>query len=361
MRKLKVFLMVALLSLIVLIIQPPNADAAVIGGRNFLNSPSGKVLFKDIPGNNIPDPVIKPGDYYPADPNAPTTTIRFGAAFQGQEITKFYDQLCHDNRARQFCLDGKPNNPLTLTDNLTEALFGNSVHYGVYLRKGNDEGRVDGDQGLASILFDDDISSVSFDFICTLENGAPSGPGQPLRSTSGAEAIAFARDGKQLAKVQIAPKTARNAAVLPPPDTVSFSTTSGADEIAAVQVIMHRSEQSTNAAFRIEELSFVIKGQSENKLKVAGTIPAQSATTTGSFDFTIPGNIFDPDSGLSFSAKLSNGQPLPGWLTFPYSGNSRRFFGSPKSSDKGTYTITVTATNSSTGESVSTNFTLTVT
>lgn len=312
--------MVALLSLVSLVIQPLPAEAAVTASHSLIGSPSGKVLFESVLGNYIRNPVIKPSDYYHADPNAPTTTIRFGGAFQGQKITRFYNQLCHDNRAEKFCLDGKPNDPLTFADSIPEELFpGSRVSYGVFLRKANGDGKIDGDNGLASILFDDNVSAVSFNIICALERSDPS----DNRYTSGAEVIAFARDGQQLAKLEIAPKPDPQYTTPPAPDPVSFRSTNGTDEIAGIQVIMHRSRQRTIASFNIDDLSFTkSSNQTTPQPNSAPTynnnpLPDLTAGTTTNLPIVLNNFFTDPDGdpltfsnafGLPDGLTLANGQ-----------------------------------------------------
>jgi VCBS repeat-containing protein len=73
---------------------------------------------------------------------------------------------------------------------------------------------------------------------------------------------------------------------------------------------------------------------------------------------TLPGNAFtDVDAGdtLSYGAKLSNGQPLPSWLTFDPT--TQKFSGTPTAN--GSFTIAVAATDGS-NASASQSFTLTV-
>ncbi|MBN3263429.1 putative Ig domain-containing protein, partial [Pectobacterium brasiliense] len=93
---------------------------------------------------------------------------------------------------------------------------------------------------------------------------------------------------------------------------------------------------------------------------VATPIPPQSVAQDGGFNFTVPGGTFsDPDGDtLTLSATLSDGSPLPSWLSFdPAIGT---FSGTPGNSDVGTLVIRVTATDGS-NTSVSTSFGLTVT
>jgi hypothetical protein len=79
---------------------------------------------------------------------------------------------------------------------------------------------------------------------------------------------------------------------------------------------------------------------------VTNPIPDQEATVGSAFNFQFAADTFsDPDIGgtLSYSATLSDSIPLPGWLNFDES--TRTFSGTPASSDVGTITIRVTATD----------------
>lgn len=87
-------------------------------------------------------------------------------------------------------------------------------------------------------------------------------------------------------------------------------------------------------------------------------IPAQSGVPGESYSFTIPDSIFVDDDGngsLAFSATLSNGSPLPSWLSF--NPLTRTFSGTPP--DAVNLSIKVTATDNA-NASVSTLFGLNV-
>ncbi len=91
---------------------------------------------------------------------------------------------------------------------------------------------------------------------------------------------------------------------------------------------------------------------------VAAGIADQSADEDAAFNLTIPADAFiDSDEGdaLTFTATLSDGSDLPAWLNF----DGSNFGGTPLNDDVGTFTITVTATDTF-GESASDNFILTV-
>ncbi len=88
-------------------------------------------------------------------------------------------------------------------------------------------------------------------------------------------------------------------------------------------------------------------------------VPNQTATKGELFNFTIPDSTFFDDDGintLTYKAKLTNGNPLPSWLTFDTI--SATFSGTPLVIE--TLNIKVTATDTA-GISASTNFKITVT
>ncbi|NUN10791.1 MAG: putative Ig domain-containing protein [Ignavibacteriaceae bacterium] len=73
-------------------------------------------------------------------------------------------------------------------------------------------------------------------------------------------------------------------------------------------------------------------------------IPNQSGLTGQSFTYTIPDSTFIDDDGnnsLTFSAVLSNGNPLPSWLSFDP--GTRTFTGTPTAADN--LTVKVSATD----------------
>jgi len=71
-------------------------------------------------------------------------------------------------------------------------------------------------------------------------------------------------------------------------------------------------------------------------------LPDQTVTAGSVFSYTVASGAFtDPDAGdvLSYSATLSDGSPLPAWLSFDAA--TRTFSGTPATA--GTYSVTVTA------------------
>jgi Ca2+-binding RTX toxin-like protein len=88
-------------------------------------------------------------------------------------------------------------------------------------------------------------------------------------------------------------------------------------------------------------------------------IDAQQVSEDAAFRFAIPpGSFSDPDGDpLTYHAALSDGGPLPGWLTFDAA--SGTFAGVPGNDVVGAWEITVTATDPG-GASAAQQFTLTV-
>jgi len=77
---------------------------------------------------------------------------------------------------------------------------------------------------------------------------------------------------------------------------------------------------------------------------VANEMPDQNVLVNQPFSFTVPGNTFhDHDAGdiLTYSSTLSDGNPLPGWLTF--NPDTRQYSGT--STVSGTLNIKVTVTD----------------
>ena len=76
--------------------------------------------------------------------------------------------------------------------------------------------------------------------------------------------------------------------------------------------------------------------------ELSQALPDQTATEGEAFSYTVASGAFtDPDAGdvLSYSATLSDGSPLPAWLSFDAA--TRTFSGTPATA--GTYSVTVTA------------------
>ena len=92
---------------------------------------------------------------------------------------------------------------------------------------------------------------------------------------------------------------------------------------------------------------------------VANAIPDQSTNEESLYSYTFPANTFNDVDGntLTYTATLSDGNPLPAWLNFNV--GTRTFSGVPDDGDIGTISIRVTA-NDGFGGTVNDTFDLTV-
>ena len=95
----------------------------------------------------------------------------------------------------------------------------------------------------------------------------------------------------------------------------------------------------------------------EGPPQVHGVIPVQYAKVGQPYHYFVPNGFFtDPNfDPIVFSANLSSGQTLPGWLSF--NSISAAFAGTPFSQDVGSFNVTISATDNIAG-SVNTTFQL---
>ncbi len=136
-----------------------------------------------------------------------------------------------------------------------------------------------------------------------------------------------------------------------------FSGTPGNADVGTLDLLITATDQagaSTGQALRISVANV------NDAPVVSVLLQDQQAEQNQAFAFTVPANSFqDVDAGdvLAFTAGLSNGSPLPSWLSFDPT--TRRFSGTPGTADVGTLAVKVTATDRA-GVSVSDDFTITV-
>src|SRR5262245_17609431 len=77
---------------------------------------------------------------------------------------------------------------------------------------------------------------------------------------------------------------------------------------------------------------------------VANVISDQTATQQAFWSFQVPADtFFDPDSALTFSATLGDGNPLPAWLTF--AAETQTFYGTPPQDFLNSLQLRVTASD----------------
>ncbi|WGL28545.1 putative Ig domain-containing protein [Pectobacterium brasiliense] len=140
--------------------------------------------------------------------------------------------------------------------------------------------------------------------------------------------------------------------------TGTFSGTPGNADVGSLSIRVTATDGSNASVYT--DFSLTVTNVNDAPV-VATPIPAQSVAQDGSLNFTVPAGTFtDPDVGdtLTLSATLTNGSPLPGWLTF--NSATGTFSGTPGNADVGSLSIRVTATDGS-NASVHTDFSLTVT
>jgi Ca2+-binding RTX toxin-like protein len=138
----------------------------------------------------------------------------------------------------------------------------------------------------------------------------------------------------------------------------SFSGTPTDDDVGTLEI---RVTATDGSGASVSDVFVITVASGNNPPVVANPIPDQEATEDAPFSFTVPSNaITDPDAGdtLTWSAESSNGELLPGWLTFD--AVNRVFTGTPANDDDGSFSVRVTATDSS-DASASDVFDITVT
>ena len=93
---------------------------------------------------------------------------------------------------------------------------------------------------------------------------------------------------------------------------------------------------------------------------VAVAVPDKTTAEDAAFNFSVASNFADVDAGdtRSYSATLSNGNPLPSWLSF--NAATGTFSGTPLNGDVGAISVKVTMTDGA-GASANDTFVLTVT
>ncbi|GKV77515.1 hypothetical protein PEC106568_26890, partial [Pectobacterium carotovorum subsp. carotovorum] len=140
--------------------------------------------------------------------------------------------------------------------------------------------------------------------------------------------------------------------------TGTFSGTPGNANVGSLSIRVTATDGSNASVYT--DFSLTVANVNDAPV-VATPIPPQSVAQNGSLSFTVPSGTFtDPDVGdaLTLSATLTNGSPLPGWITF--NSATGTFSGTPGNADVGSLSIRVTATDGS-NASVYTDFSLTVT
>jgi len=125
--------------------------------------------------------------------------------------------------------------------------------------------------------------------------------------------------------------------------TRTFSGTPTNNDVGTIIITLTATDNSSASVTDTFELT-VNNTNSEPVLSIP--IADQSATEDVLYSFTFDANTFRDDDiaygdTLSYVARLSDGNPLPSWLTFD--ANNRTFSGTPLNSDVGTISINVIA------------------
>ena len=158
----------------------------------------------------------------------------------------------------------------------------------------------------------------------------------------------------------------------PDGDELEITASSENEEVASVEVegniltIVENGEGTTiitvfaddgNGGITEVKFTITIEYETNENPVLANVIADQTFTATQEFSFTIPENTFDDPDGddLTYSVTLSDGSPLPSWLTFDE--ETMQLIGTPPESAELQIAITVTDDK---GGSVSTEFKLTI-
>ena len=105
----------------------------------------------------------------------------------------------------------------------------------------------------------------------------------------------------------------------------------------------------TVGSANVHTLTITDNDGANNAPTVATVIPDQSATAGAAFSYAFLANTFADADGdpLGYTATQGDDSALPGWLTFTEA--SRTFSGTPQSTDVGTLTVKVTASDGNGG------------
>lgn len=144
------------------------------------------------------------------------------------------------------------------------------------------------------------------------------------------------------------------------PDVTNPVVTGLAARATLSDVFSYTTRDAAGATSR-STLSITLQGEDGAPPVVSHELSPQEASQGVPFRLSVPSDTFsDPDGAntLTYSAKLADGQALPGWLIFDPV--TRSFSGTPGSGDVGTLQVRLTATDPG-GQGASTVFSLHVT
>jgi hypothetical protein len=147
------------------------------------------------------------------------------------------------------------------------------------------------------------------------------------------------------------------------PTNRTFSGTPSNDDVTPAGSPVEVTVRATDAAgeFALESFDITVNNTNDRPV-LTSPLADQAATEDSPFTFNVTGNFNDvdiptanPSEVLTYTATLSSGAPLPGWLSF----TNGEFSGTPGNVDIGFIDVRVTATDTS-NTSVSDVFRLTV-
>ena len=135
--------------------------------------------------------------------------------------------------------------------------------------------------------------------------------------------------------------------------TRTFSGTPTNDDVGTISIEV--TADDGNGGTAATDVFDITVANTNDPPTVANQIPNQAGAEDSAFDYTFPANTFNDIDGdsLTYTARLSTGDPLPPWLNFD--GANRRFYGTPGEADSITWTVEVTADDGN-GETVTDTF-----
>lgn len=136
------------------------------------------------------------------------------------------------------------------------------------------------------------------------------------------------------------------------PLTRTFSGTPANSDVG--QVIINVIATDSSGASVTDSFTITVANTNDAPM-VANPIPDRNAVEDTPFNFQFASNTFsdvDATDVLTYSARLADGNPLPGWLSFDPA--TRTFSGTPTNNDVSTLSITVTASDGKGGSAADT-------
>jgi VCBS repeat-containing protein len=121
-----------------------------------------------------------------------------------------------------------------------------------------------------------------------------------------------------------------------------FSGTPAAGDLGDFDIVVKAVDRAGLAAS--DTFKLTISDSANGAPVVTNYLGTKPITEGNAFSFTFPADTFsDPGDVLTYSAKLSNGQKLPNWLTFD--ATTRTFSGTPTTANRGEIYVNLVATD----------------